>query len=270
MAGGGRTYYATGAGRFSKGSEIRADQSGVAEATRKGELRIKTSFGTTTKAPTGTMSKEELTKVLRSGDTVKFGDGTSVKVTAANKVATINRLVSEGQRQITPAPARTGSILGGQFRGQPTAAAKPATPAQPAKPAPRGQPKPAPKPSAPKPAGKPVPRPAGKPSPKPAAPKPAAPKPSAPKPAPPATPTKKGGNNGGKNPPPAKAPAKGTKGGKDGGRTKGSKKGAGFISSAGVVNVGNRRKGGGGKKDRAKGKAKPRRKGGRSGRGRKK
>ena len=263
MAGGGRTYYATGAGRFSKGSEIRAESSAMQEATRKGELRIRTSFGTTTKAPTGTMSKEQLTKVLRSGDTVKFGDGTSVKVTAANKVATINRLVSEGQRQITPAPARTGSILGGQFRGQPTAAPKPA---QPAKPAPRGQPKPAPKPAPAKPsrpANKPVPRPAGKPAPKPSAPKPA------PKPASPATPTKKGGG-GGKNPPPAKAPAKGTKGGKDGGRSKGSKKGSGFISSAGVVNTGNRRKGGGGKKDRAKGKAKPRRKGGRSGRGRKK
>lgn len=261
MAGGGRTYYATGAGRFSRGKEIRADQSGVAEATRKGELRIKTSFGTTTKAPQGTMSKEELTKVLRSGDTVKFGDGTSVKVTAANKVATINRLVTEGQRQITPAPARTGSILGGQFRGQPTAAPKPA---QPAKPAPRGQPKPASKPSGkptPKPAGKPTPRPAGKPSPKPTAPKPA------PKPAPSTTPTKKGGNNGGKTNPPAKAPVKG---GKDGGRTKGSKKGSGLISGAGVINTGNRRKGGGGKKDRAKGKAKPRRKGGRSGRGRKK
>jgi outer membrane biosynthesis protein TonB len=265
MAGGGRTYYATGAGRFSKGSEIRAESSAMQEATRKGELRIRTSFGTTTKAPTGTMSKEELTKVLRSGDTVKFGDGTSVKVTAANKVATINRLVSEGQRQITPAPARTGSILGGQFRGQPTTAPKPA---QPAKPAPRGQPKPAAKPAGkptPKPAGKPTPRTAGKPSPKPTAPKPA------PKPAPSTTPTKKGGNNGGKNNPPAKSPAKPTtKGGKDGGRSKGSKKGSGFISSAGVVNTGNRRKGGGGKKDRAKGKAKPRRKGGRSGRGRKK
>lgn len=266
MAGGGRTYYATGTGRFSKGSEIRAESSAMQEATRKGELRIRTSFGTTTKAPQGTMSKEQLTKVLRSGDTVKFGDGTSVKVTAANKVATINRLVSEGQRQITPAPARTGSILGGQFRGQPTAAPKPA---QPAKPAPRGQPKPAPKPSAPakpsKPAGKPTPRPAGKPSPKPTAPKPA------PKPAPSTTPTKKGGNSGGKTNPPAKAPAKApVKGGKDGGRTKGSKKGAGLISGAGVINTGNRRKGGGGKKDRAKGKAKPRRKGGRSGRGRKK
>jgi outer membrane biosynthesis protein TonB len=264
MAGGGRTYYATGAGRFSKGSEIRADQSGVAEATRKGELRIKTSFGTTTKAPTGTMSKEQLTKVLRSGDTVKFGDGTSVKITAANKVATINRLVSEGQRQITPAPARTTPIVGGQNRGQPTPAQKPA-PATP-KPAPRGQPKPASKPAS-KPTPKQTPKSAPRPTPK-SAPR-GQPKP-APKNAPkPTTPSKKGGNSGGKKNP-ATAPVK--KGGKDGGRTRGSgsKKASGLIAGAGVINTGNRRKGGGGKKDRAKGKAKPRRKGGRSGRGRKK
>ena len=261
MAGGGRTYYATGAGRFSKGSEIRAESSAMQEATRKGELRIRTSFGTTTKAPQGTMSKEQLTKVLRSGDTVKFGDGTSVKVTAANKVATINRLVTEGQRQITPAPARTGSILGGQFRGQPTAAPKPA---QPAKPASRGQPKPATKPSA-KPAGKPTAKPAGKPVQRSAG-KPVT-RPT-PKPASKATsnakPSKKGGESGGKKNTQSSSPSR--KGGARGGRAKGS----GIISGAGVLNTGNRRKGGGGKKDRKRGKAKPRRKGGRSGRGRKK
>lgn len=266
MAGGGRTYYATGTGRFSRGKEIRADQSSVAEATRKGELRIKTSFGTTTKAPQGTMSKEQLLKVLRSGDTVKFGDGTSVKVNAANKLATINRLVSEGQRQITPAPASNKPVIGGQFRGQPTQAPKPATPT------PKPATKPATKPTpAPKPTPKPATKPTGKPTPRPNR-NPTAPRP-APKPAPkpssknPPAPSKKGGNSGGKKNP--TAPAK--KGGKDGGKTRTSgsrKKGTGLISGAGVINTGNRRKGGGGKKDRKRGIKK--RKGGRSGRGRSK
>ncbi len=263
MAGGGRTYYATGTGRFSRGKEIRADQSSVAEATRKGELRIKTSFGTTTKAPQGTMSKEQLLKVLRSGDVVKFGDGSSVKVSAANKLATVNRLVTEGQRQITQAPARTGSVLGGQFRGLPTAAPKP--PAATPKPAPRGQPKPALKPTGKptaKPSGRGAPRSAGKPTSRPA-PKPAA------KPAPTTKAPRKGGESGGK-----KGQAKGQasrKGGTSGGKARTSRpQGKGLISSAGVVVTGNRRKGGGGKKDRKAKRLVKKRKGGRSGRGRSK
>lgn len=257
MAGGGRTYYATGTGRFSRGKEIRADQSSVAEATRKGELRIKTSFGTTTKAPQGTMSKEQLLKVLRSGDTVKFGDGTSVKVTAANKLATINRLVSEGQRQITPAPATTTPIVGGQFRGQPTQAPKPTTP--PPKPAPRGQPKPATKPTA-KPSGRGAPRPTGKPAGRPT-PKPAA------KPAASPKAVRKGGEKGGKKGQPTQT----KKGGASGGKTRTSRlQGRGVISSAGVLVTGNRRKGGGGKKDRKAKRLVKKRKGGRSGRGRSK
>ena len=236
MAGGGRTYYATGTGRFSKGKEIRAHEAEVNEATRKGELRIKTSFGPTTKAPQGTLSKEDLLKVLRSGDTIKFGDGTSVKINEANKLATVNRLVAEGQRQITPAPAQTRPVVGGQFRGKPTQAPKPAPTKNP-KPAPTKNPKPNPTKN-----------------------------PTSPKPAPKPAPTKNPKQNPTKNP---TAPAK--KGGKDGGKTRGSgsrKKGAGLIASAGVINTGNRRKGGGGKKDRKRGVKK--RKGGRSGRGRSK
>jgi translation initiation factor IF-2 len=261
MAGGGRTYYATGTGRFSRGKEIRADQSSVAEATRKGELRIKTSFGTTTKAPQGTMSKEQLLKVLRSGDTVKFGDGTSVKVSAANKLATINRLVSEGQRQITPAPAQTGPVIGGQFRGQPTAAPKP--PAATPKATPRGQPKPATKPTGKpttKPSGRGAPRPAGKPAGRPT-PKPAA------KPAVSQKAVRKGGEKGGKK----GQSAQPKKGGASGGKTRTSRpQGKGVISSAGVLVTGNRRKGGGGKKDRKAKRLVKKRKGGRSGRGRSK
>ena len=158
MTGGGRTYYATGTGRFTRAKDIRADAAQVREAGRKGELRIKTSFGTTQRNPQGALSKEELLQVIRSGDTIKFGDGSSVVINAGNKVAAINRLVSEGQRRLTPAPASTTPIIGGQFRGQPTQAPKPAPQTQ--KPAPRNAPRPTPKP-----APKPAPKPTGKPSP---------------------------------------------------------------------------------------------------------
>jgi hypothetical protein len=268
MAGGGRTYYATGTGRFSKGSEIRADAAGIRTATRKGELRVLTSFGTTQDAPKGTMSKEELLDVLRSGDTIKFGDGSSVKINADNKIAVVNRLVSEGQRQITPVPANESKI-GGQFRGQPTPASQPQTPkpaskpAPTAKPTPRGQPKPTPKP-APKPAPKPTPKggkggKGGKGNPK-------------------GKPTGQKKPTGGRGKPtPAGKPKAPQKGGSSGGKERGtkgfgsSKKGQGLIASAGVTQTGNRRKGSGGKKDRAaKRRVVKRRKGGRSNRGRSK
>jgi hypothetical protein len=274
MAGGGRTYYATGTGRFSTGQEIRTDAAGIRTATRKGELRVLTSFGTTQANPKGSLSKEELLEVLRSGDRIKFGDGTTVKVTADNKLAVVNRLVSEGQRQITPVPANESKI-GGQFRGQPTPAAQPQTPkpaskpAPTAKPTPRGQPKPTPKP-APKPTPKPAPKPAPKPTPKggkggkggkgnPKG------KPTGPK--------KPTGGRG--KPTPAGKPKAPQKGGSSGGKERGtkgfgsSKKGQGLIASAGVTQTGNRRKGSGGKKDRAaKRRIVKRRKGGRSNRGR--
>ena len=269
MAGGGRTYYATGTGRFSTGKEIRTDAAGLKTATRKGELRVLSSFGTTQENPKGSMSKEELLDVLRSGDTIKFGDGSSVKINAGNKVAVANRLVSEGQRQLTPAPANTGPKIGGS-RGLPTPVAKPAQPAQPAKPAskpvqtakpvPRGQPKPASKP-----ATKPTPRVAGgrRNQPRLGRGMPAVAKPSSSGP--------KRGLGGLIN----RGVAKPAKGGKDGGKaTKGggSKRdeAKGFISAAGIVQIGNRRKGGGGKKDRKARKARPRRKGGRSNKGRSK
>lgn len=280
MAGGGRTYYATGAGRFSTGEEVRKDQAEIKAASRKGELRILTMFGGTQADPQGSMSKEQLAKVLRSGDTIKFRDGTSVKINKDNKDATVNRLLEEsrgGYRgelsfrdgPITEAPSpftsTTRSVLGGQFnpqRGTPTAAPKPAPASKPvptAKPTPRGQPKPAPK--------------------------------ATPKPAPRATP--KGGNRGGRSRPttprgkptgarkPAgargtpkptganKKPAAKTTATRSGARTKAGK---GLISSAGVTQIGNRRKGGGGKKDRKARRARPRnrksRKGGKTGRGR--
>lgn len=264
MAGGGRTYYATGTGRFSTGEEIRKDQAQLRTATRKGELRVLTSFGTTQANPQGSLSKEELTKVLRSGDRIKFGDGTTVIVNKDNKQATINRLVSEGQRQPTPAQAPRGPLIGGQFRGTPTAAPKPATPQ---KPAPRGQPKPA------KPAPRATPKPAPRATPKGgrATPKGGSrggkPRPTAPRGKPAGT-RKAGGSRGTPTRQPQKAPAAGArKGGASGGKGRTSSgKGKGFISSAGVTQIGNRRKGGGGKKDRKRGVK--RRKGGRSGRGR--
>jgi hypothetical protein len=265
MAGGGRTYYATGTGRFSTGKEIRADAAALKTATRKGELKVLTSFGTTQENPKGSMSKEELLEVLRSGDTVKFGDGTSEKINAANKLAVINRLVAEGQRQMTPVPASNQPKIGGQFRGQPTQAAKPAVPAKPAQPVKqtqRGQPKPAAKPSA-KPAAKPSAKPAQKGGKGSKGGKGRSSKGGKP------TGSKKPAGSRGK-PTPSKG-SKAPKGGKTGGKEKsskggrsGSQKGKGFISSAGVTQIGNRRKGGGGKKDRAA----RRRKGGRSKKGR--
>lgn len=261
MAGGGRTYYATGTGRFSKGSEIRADAAKLRTATRKGELKVLTSFGTTQNAPKGTLSKEELLKVIRSGDTIKFGDGTSVKINAANKLATINRLVEEGQRQITPVQGQTGSVLGGQFRGQPTSAQKPTSAT---KPAPRGQPKPTQKPERKgKPSGKPIQRSGAKPSSRPTPKVAKKPEKGVIKP------SKKGGEKGGKD---ARRQSGAKKGGETGGKRSSlgkTPKSKGIISSSGVMYLGNRRKGGGAKKDRKRG-VKKRRKGGRTGRGRRK
>ena len=88
----GRTFYATGEGSFSTGREVRAERAAAKRDTRAGKLRLTTEFGTTTQAPKGTISYEQAKNIIKSGDIIKNKDGTTTKVSAANKEAVLRRI----------------------------------------------------------------------------------------------------------------------------------------------------------------------------------